>query len=198
MRLTDGTTTVNVTDNGGGDANATTGKISWSGTVGLWTVDVSFGTGEGFPLTGPGGMDTTYNVSSSSGNGTTLTILFTQYDMTPSYPGWALSIGGTNTANTPVAYSAFYSNTNVPGALTTQIGSTLGPFTASGAYGGSSSGSAADVPLYSLTQRLQFRSTGSGGNTGDASLLPIPEPASMLLLGTGLVFVARRARRRRS
>ena len=198
MQLTDGTTTVTILDQGAAplDTNPAVGIVNWSGSVGLWTVTVAAGTGENQLLTGPGGMDLTYNVSSASGNATTLTMLFTQFGMTPSYPGWALNIGGTNNlAGAPVRYDAFYDNSNTPFGLANQIGATLGPF-GSANYGGNTSGAAADIPPYALTQRLRFTSNGTGGNTGDASLIPVPEPGSMLLLGTGLFGLAAAARRK--
>lgn len=195
LRITDGTTTVTVFDNGVGDGNTVSpGTIVWSGVVGDWFIDVVAGKGEDAIGVPPGGMDLHYDVS-SLGTGTTLSLMLTQYDMTPAYPGWSLEIGGTN-IGTGVTYDAFADDGNTQFGMVSPISLALGPFTSSpfAAVGGSSM---VVSPLYSLTQRLRFTSPGEGLATGDAALLALPEPASMFFVGSGLLALAQATRRAR-
>jgi len=195
LRVTDGTTTVTIFDNGAGDANTILpGTISWSGSVGGWIITVAAGTGEFAIGMSPGSMDLTYNVA-SLGTPSTLSLLLTQYDMSPDYPAWSLQIGGTN-FGTSTTYDAFADDANGQFAMTSPLGPALGPFTSTpfSALGG---GTAPVTPLYSLTQRLRFTSPGLGQATGDAALIALPEPASLIFVGSGLLALAKAARRAR-
>src|SRR5581483_8820170 len=70
LLITDGTNSVSTSDNHlvattGVDSNPAFGKVNWAGTIGSWSVDVSFGIT--YPsigsLTRPA-MDSTFNVTS--------------------------------------------------------------------------------------------------------------------------------------
>jgi hypothetical protein len=201
LRVTDGTTTVNITDGGAGDS-AGPGAISWTGTIGAWNLVVSVGTGSA--LLGPGKIDLTYGATSTSGTTTTLTMIFTQTGTTPASPGWSSQLGGTlNAGITSVASSAFESNSNTafacspvnPGVMCdlagTQIGSTLTATTSPYALTGGGGVAGVTAP-YTLTQVLQVKGNG-GANaqaTGDTSLTPVPEPTTLALLGSGLAALA--------
>jgi hypothetical protein len=195
LRVTDGITTVTILDNGPGDGNTILpSTISWSGSVGGWVITVAAGTGESAIGMSPGSMDLTYNVA-TLGSASTLTLLLTQYDMSPDYPGWALQIGGTN-LGTGTTYDAFADDGNTPFAMASTFGSALGPLTGT-PFSALSVGTAPVVPLYSLTQRLSFTSPGAGQATGDAALTALPEPASLVFVGSGLLALARAAGRAR-
>ena len=185
LRATDGATALSCLDNAACDANTTSaGTISWSFSVGAWSVTVLVGTGEAALGNQPGSMDLTYNVA-TAGTGTTLTLEFTQFDMTTSYPGWTSTISG-NRADSSILtrYTAFADDPNAPFGATQQIGSPIGPFATCNC---SSSSSVSVSPPYSLTQQLEFRSATADRATGDAVLVPVPEPASLLLLGSLLM-----------
>ena len=195
LRMTDGTTTVTIFDNGAGDANTILpSTISWSGSVGGWVITVAAGTGEFAIGMSPGSMDLTYNVA-TLGTGSTLSLLLTQYDMSPDYPAWSLQIGGTN-FGTGTTYDAFADDANGHFAMTSPLGPALGPFTGS-PFSALSGGTAPVVPMYSLTQRLRFTAPGLGQATGDAALVALPEPASLIFVGSGLLALAKAARRAR-
>jgi hypothetical protein len=77
------------------------------------------------------------------------------------------------------------------------MGTLLGSFAfGPGAFSGTQVTSLPGSPNpFSLTQVLTVHTTGASVYSGDASMSPVPEPATMMLLGTGLL-AAFRARRK--
>ena len=209
LRVTDGTTSVTISDNGPGDAaGMLTGAISWTGSVGAWNLVVDVGTGSA--VLGPGHMDLTYNATSTSGTGSALTMILSQTGTTPSFPGWGTSIGGTlNGGITSVSYSAYASSSNSffacspinPGIMCdsagTQIGSTLTATSSPYALTNGGPISGLTTP-YSLTEVLRIQGNGNAPAqaTGDATLTPVPEPTTLALMGAGLVGLVMVKRKR--
>ena len=204
IRLTDGNTTFTVNDGGSGDtAMNITGVVGFNGNIGDYIVNMSAGASS--PILGSSAspfMDlNSLNISyNGPGVSNTLRIYLTDtgFSSPSTIGGFVAGIGGTTTGT--VTYSTYLDATNSAFGETTLL--TSKSYT--GGTGGAFSGgeySLVDVSSlvssYSLTQEVDITHlSGIGASSFDATLQPVPEPGTMMLLGFGMLGLAVYGKRR--
>jgi hypothetical protein len=204
LELTDGTNTALINSSGTlvltgsasgtASANLALGVFSFNGSVGNYAVNVS--TGEGSPLLPTGSLDLN-SVDTSGASSGPLKIWWSENGITTTFGGWLMQWGGTLSSGGGgnVSDTAYESNTNGFFATTNTIGS-IGP-QGPGVIGGTVSGAVPGVTApYSLSELITLNGVGSTNYSGDASLTPVPEPASVVLFGGVVLAIATSVRRK--
>ena len=209
IRISDGFTTVTVSDNLVGDASAQAGFVSYTaapGTFAGWSVILSAGTTK--PIIGSATapeLDLNWSITRTAGAGVgTLTVLFSENGFNLATAAGAVTASG-GTLGTSAANSAtirtFYAANNVElnqaSLITSQV------FTGPGAFSQNTFGAVPADPTVSFTVRLdlvQNGGTSSQITSGDIHLfVNAPEGGSMVtLLGTALLALGAFAARRKA
>jgi hypothetical protein len=191
LTLTDGTTTITVADGDSidpttfvGDYSPTPGVVTYAGALGVWNINVS----TGISLTGVPFMDLlSGNGSTSAG---TLTITFTDVLSVATFPpGSIMAIGGTHFGSAgSLVYNATYEGFFMGEVSFNPLASDFSGSTTSYDYVPTDIGGTL-IMYVGLNHGQGFSFTSF-----DASIA-VPEPSTLLLLGsglTGLAFLSRR------
>ena len=196
LSLFDGTTTVTISDGGAGDLNPIAGVVTFSGTIGVWLVNVSTGfSNSPFPHIDLNSFD----LSTAPG---TLSIKFADTDFSlgagPHTVALGSLIGGTT--NGTVTWQAGLNTSNLnpitsPSGCCDQLSALYGP-AGSGAFSQTNLDTfSADGP-FALELAVNITHTGSGTQVTSFDYEGrVPGPATLLLLGVGLLATGAMKRR---
>lgn len=198
LQLTTSTgTTVVIPDNGLADLNPSLNAITFSGSLGLWTVNVS--TVLSKDLTAPAllGLNSVNVAGAGAGS---LTIMGSDNGFLTAQ-NLMFSVAGFVAPGWSAAFTAYGGSSNTLFDLTNEIGSTM-EFSSS-VFTGQTHGGIPGVNPYSLTIAAMLDSANIAGTSSfDAVILPapVPEPGTVSFVGGGLLVAAWLAstRRRRS
>jgi len=196
LELVSGATTIIITDNGAGDLNSGSGTILYTNSnLNGWNISFAGGTSNSPSLT-PFGLDISSLTASCTGGGCTtqaLDIYYSDINFTQTAASFTTTYSAT-IATGSTSQKAWDTVGNTIFGTGTLIG-TLGPYSSPSGAGSAIGGGPAGPSPYSLTLE-DIISANSSGVSLDGNITTVPEPASLMMMGTGLIGLAGFARRK--
>ncbi len=194
---------LSIVDNGTGDMSPEEGVITFLSSFGAW--DLALEVGQTKPFVGSA-LAPSMHLSSvnTSAGAADLTVTFSDDFFGPlpeSYYFQAVAGGVLGAGNgSTLTYNAYWDAGNgVPAATLLTSLAFANPGTSPLGFSDTANSpmlGGADYP-YSLTQEIIISHESGGATSVDVALNPVPEPATMVLLGSGLLGIAGVSRRKR-
>jgi len=201
ITLTNGASSVTVQDGGANDSCAAVNCVTFSGSVGNYSINVSTGinsTGLFNPFLDLNSVNVVLPAIAGGPAGPpgTLVIMGSANGYTAATPNFSFHVSGTPPAGWGTSFAAYGGNSNTLFDMSNQIGSTLSFPTTGLPFVGMTGGLGNTANPYSLTIAASINASASGTASFDAALNAVPEPVSVSMLGGVLLLTASALRRK--